>query len=235
MTFKTGRIAVVLLSLFCLTGGEAFAQDIPRAVLVDEFGAMPCEDLLGRTDALAADLDREPTAVAGILIRPASPGTSTAATRRRLILSTLQLRGVPRDKFSIYEGLPSDDGQIQTQYWKIPAGAAPSFLDATLWTEEEPDTSRPFIFGYGDEIGICPTFVPKNFAKLILSNPGSRGHIVVRSGADSAYVNRYFFANEWIKDLVDTQGIPRKRIRLFFAKGTDLTAAEFWFVPDRKK
>ena len=106
--------------------------------------------------------------------------------------------------------------------------------EAALWNPEVPDTSRPFMFGYEDENGICPTFVPKAFAKLILNNPGSRGHIVVRVG-DDPMINRNYFADWWIKELVEKQGIPRKRLRLFFAKGKGLTGAEFWFVPARNK
>jgi hypothetical protein len=212
---------------------DVLGQEPPKPELVDEFGELPCEDLLGRTDALAAQLDREPGTRAAILIRPTS--VISDGTRRRLrIASTLRLRGVPEDRFSIYQGTPIAHGQIETQYWKLPPHATATFEGATLWPEEKPDISRPFIFGYEDEIGICPTFVPKNFAKLILTNPGSRGHIVVRSGSDSAYVNRFSFANQWIKELVDTHGIPRNRLKLFFAKGPDLTAVEFWFVPRRR-
>ncbi|MGE0656456.1 MAG: hypothetical protein AB7F88_13530 [Pyrinomonadaceae bacterium] len=90
------------------------------------------------------------------------------------------------------------------------------------------------MFGYEDEIGICPTFVPKNFARLILENPGSRGHIVVRIGEDPL-VNRFYFAKEWINELVEKQGVPRKRLRLFFAKGEGLTGVEFWYVPKKKR
>jgi len=234
MSFTTIQIAVTLF-LFCLSAGESFAQETPKAILLDEFGAMPCEHLLGRTDALAAELDKEPGSVAAILILPGNSGPHATASRRRLIIGTLQLLGVPPNRFATYIGKQAGEGQIQTQYWKLPVGTTPSFSDATLWTEAEQDTSRPFIFGYEDEIGICPTFVPKNFARLLLENPGSRGHIVVRSGIDSGYVNRFFFANEWIKELVEKQGIPRKRLKLFFAKGMGLTEAEFWFVPIRKK
>lgn len=223
------------ISLCNLLAFIAFAQDTPKAVLLDEFGSLTCEDLLGRTDALAAELSKGSGTTAAILIRPSGSLPDAAAVRRLLISSTLQLRGVPQHQFTIFKGSPSRHGQIETQYWKLPLGAAPSFNDATLWADEQPDLSRPFMVGYEDEIGICPTFVPKNFARLILDNPESRGHIVVRSGVDRAYVNRFFVANQWIKELVEKQAIPRKRLKLFFAKGNDLTAVEFWFVPARKK
>jgi hypothetical protein len=234
MKFSPKRRVFVHLIFALLVSLNVLGQEPPKPELVDEFGELPCEDLLGRTDALAAQLDREPGTRAAILIRPTKVNIK-GVHRRLMIASTLRLRGVPDDRFAIYQGTPTAHGQIETQYWKLQTDATATFEGATLWAEEKPDVSSPFIFGYEDEIGICPTFVPKNFAKLILSNPGSRGHIVVRSGADSGYVNRFFFANQWTKELVEKQGIPRTRLRLFFAKGTALTEAEFWFVPDRKK
>jgi hypothetical protein len=83
-----------------------------------------------------------------------------------------------------------------------------------------------------DEVNECPTYVPKAFAKLILENPGSRGHIVVRNGK-YPMIDRFGFANGFIKELVEEEGVPRKRLRLFFARG-ESTDAEFWFVPARK-
>ncbi|MGD9563219.1 MAG: hypothetical protein AB7W44_13150 [Pyrinomonadaceae bacterium] len=224
-------IAVLLLAF----GASANGQEPPKSVLVDEFGLSPCEDVLSRTDSLAADLGKQPDARALIVTYPPSVRPKLATDRRhRLISSTLQLRGIERRRFSFYVGKPFINGQIRTQVWKLPQGSELPFTDAVLWKEDSPDTSRAFMFGYEDEIGICPTFVPKNFARLILENPGSRGHIVVRIGEDPL-VNRFYFAKEWINELVEKQGVPRKRLRLFFAKGEGLTGVEFWYVPKKKR
>lgn len=227
---KTCLIMILLLALNI----DADSQEPPKAVLVDEFGLITCGDLLARTDSLAAELKREPDAMAFIVIHPPTVRPELATRWLRRISSTLQLRGLEQDRFSMYKGGPSVDGEIRTQFWKMPNGAEPPFADGVLWTAETMDTSRAFIFGYEDEYGICPTFVPKALAKLILENPGSRGHIVVRVGDDPT-VNRFYFAEAWIKELVEKQDVPRKRFRLFFAKGKGLTEAEFWFVPAKKE
>lgn len=202
--------------------------------MVDEFGRVTCEDLIARTEVFAAHIMSEPREKALIVIHPPTIRPELAATRFLLISSTLQLRGLEQDRYAFYRGKPVSTDDIRTQFWKLPHGADPPFTETALWNPEVPDISRPFMFGYEDENGICPTFVPKAFAKLILEDSGSRGHIIVRVG-DDPMIDRFYFADGWIKELVEKQGIPRKRLRLFFTKRKGLTGAEFWFVPAQKK
>jgi hypothetical protein len=209
------------------------AQDPPKPVLLDEFGPLPCEHILAHTDALAADLMREPGSEAIILIHKPVNHPEHASGRRKLIWSALQLRGVDSDRYSFYRSETSPDGDIRTQFWKLPLGAEAPVASFERWPDEAPDTTRAFVFGYVDESDICPTYVPKAFAKLILENPGSRGHIVVTI-AKNHLVERFGFADGFIKNLVEQQGVPRKRLRLFFSQG-ESTEAEFWFVPAKKK
>ncbi len=162
-----------------------------------------------------------------------------------MISTILQLRGVPTNRFSFFKGEWASEGEIRTQIWKIKPGAKPPVADSVPWNEPEPNLSLPFLYGNADEYGICPAFVPKAFAKLILDNPGALGHVVVIPGAlghvvvipgAAASVNKFYFAEQWIHELVKEHGVPRKRLRLFFTKPRGgLTAAEFWFIPARKK
>ena len=96
-----------------------------------------------------------------------------------------------------------------------------------------PDECCGFLFGEEDDVGICPTFVPKAFAKLIMSNPGSHGRIIVREGRSGS--DKYSFAKAVIAELVDNQGLSRQRLRLSFAKSRgSVTRGEYWFVPGRR-
>ena len=230
-----------LVRRVCFAGAFVFAfafrnaaQEPPKALLVDEFGRTVCEHLLASTDSLAAELKNEPNVTAYILIYPTTASSAFARGQRDLISSTLQLRGLAQDRFSFYKAKPSSDEEIRIQFWKVPSGAKPRHSDAELWPDERLNTSRAFVFGYADEVEICPTFVPKQFAKLILENPGSRGNVVVNVGRHPMG-NRFYFARGWIDELVERQGVPRKRLRLFFVKGEEPTSVEFWFVPGSKK
>jgi hypothetical protein len=222
----------IFLSLVFLTLAT-IAQEAPKAVLVDEFGELPCEDILARTDYLASELQRDPTLAASIVISPPRERPSLAQGRRKLISSTLQLRGVSSDRY-IFRKMPvSSDGKMATRFWKIPLGAEPPGDNSFIWKEVAPATDRPYIFGFVDDIDICPTFVSRAFAKLLLGNPGARGNIVV---IDSKYATatKYKVADLWIKEFTESHGLPRNRLRLFFSMG-DEPGVEFWFVPAKKK
>jgi hypothetical protein len=94
---------------------------------------------------------------------------------------------------------------------------------------------KPFIFGFEDEIGLCSTFVPRKYVELILGNPGSRAHIVVRPGGRET-LSAVWFGKQWIENFTKDYGLPRNRIKIFYGKkDNQLTNAEFWFVPARKK
>jgi hypothetical protein len=76
--------------------------------------------------------------------------------------------------------------------------------------------------------------VPREFAKLILENPGSRGKIEIAYGKDSA-PNRWGFANEWIEEIVGRQKVPRNKLKLVFVKDEAGLWASFWFIPAKRK
>ena len=220
--------------LVALTAASIKGQDSVQSVLVDDFGMIVCGDLQARTDAYAAELRNDLNSKAFILIYPPKIRPELANRRQKIISSTLRNRGIEPDRFSFYLAPPNEE--IRTQFWKVAVDAELPVPHAVLSSEAAVDTSRPFMFGYEDEHLVCPTFVPGVFAKLILENPGSRGHIVIREGY-SAMLGKYYFAEEWINELVKKHGVPRKRLRLFFPRERErsLTTAEFWFVPARKK
>ncbi len=224
-SFLPHSIAIILA-----LSAAVFCQDEPKAFLVDGFGVLNCGDILARTDHYGDEIKRNPEATGVILINPHKGRPGPAQSRRVLISSTLQLRGIDPDRYVFYLGNAED---ISTEYWILPTGADLPSLEAEQWNVPPFDTSRPNVFGYSDEIEICPTFVPHVFAKLILDNPGSRGHIVIETGPNSM-LGKWTFAEQWVDTLVEKHGIPRDRLKLFFTKGKDRTFAEFWFVPAKK-
>lgn len=223
-------IAILLLAV----GVGANGQEPPKASLFTEFGSMPCEHILAQTDAFAAELQKQARTTGAVLIHRPKVQPTRAEKRRRLISSTLQLRGIDKTRISFFLADQSEDGEIRTAYWKVPSGATPPANESKLWNESAPDVSQSFMFAYVDEIDICPTYVPKAFAKIILENPGSIGRVMVVKGTDPMEYPSYF-AERLIKELVEKHRVPRKRLHLIFRNGKEMTAAEFWFVPAKKK
>lgn len=67
--------------LLLLPGIAADGQDAPKAILIDEFGSIACEDLLGRQDAFFAELSRNPSDI-GYAIVYSSEKKAEAFVRR---------------------------------------------------------------------------------------------------------------------------------------------------------
>ena len=99
------------------------AQGPSKAALVDEFGRVTCEDLIARTDVFAAEIMSELPEKGLIVIYPPAMRPELAAKRFSLVSSTLQLRGLEQDGYAFYKGKPVSNGDIRTQFWKLPHGA----------------------------------------------------------------------------------------------------------------
>lgn len=226
------RILLTALLLVAFTAG-AVGQESPTAELIDEFGLLVCDSILGRVDNLAFGLQNEPGSIAVILIYRPTVQPTQAEKRRKLISSALQNRGIESERYRFFLNERSPDGQIRTKFWKVPPGATAPLDESRPWNEPPPDVSHRFMFGYEDETGICPTFVPRAFANLLLDSPGSIGRVVIIVGNDPL-VERFGFAKQWIDQLVGQYGVSRKRLRLVFRKSKDETGAEFWFIPAKK-
>ena len=226
MKFRRALLAITLLIAFGVVAG---AQETPKAELVDEFGALPCEFVLARVDALAHRMQVDPMAAIAIVIYRPVNNPNLVEGRRRLISSALQLRRTDRDRYRFFLIDKSPDGEIRTKIWSVPPGAIGPDDGSAPW-DPIPDISRQFMFGYVDETDICPTYVPSAFAKLLLDNPGSIGRVIVTT-SPNPIVERFGFAQTFIDELVVRQGVPRKRLRLIFRTSKEETGAEFWFMP----
>ncbi|PYS90566.1 MAG: hypothetical protein DMF62_04460 [Acidobacteria bacterium] len=163
-------IAILLLAF----GVGAPGQEPPKAVLVDEFGRIPCEDLLARLDVFVQGFGTFPNDQAIVVTFP-EDRDPTAKSRTKFVLSRFESAQI-EDRLKLYLGKPN--GSLETQFWRLPPGANFPNAEATQWYEPKLDLRKPFVFGYEDENQICPIFVPRKFGELIMNNPGSKAHFV---------------------------------------------------------
>jgi hypothetical protein len=230
---KANLLSVTRL-LFCACFASIVqSQEPPKSTLVNEFGMLPCEQRLAYLDVYAQEIGKEPGSTALVLATPENGRAGTAARREiSLVISRFELFKF-EDRLVVILGKESNE--THTQFWKVPQGADFPKFDGTRWTRPAPDVTKPFIFGWEDEYGLCSTFVPRKYAELILRNPGSRAHLVLRQGGRDT-LSAVWFGKQWIKTFTKDYGLPRKRIKVFYAKNDiQLTNAEFWFVPARTK
>ena len=99
------------------TGGVA---GFPDAILIDEFGRMPNDDIRGRLDTFFAELSNNPDSQGYIILY----GTDREITaRERLITNHINFRNFDRSRITIVRGGTHPDGTVYTKLYRIPPGA----------------------------------------------------------------------------------------------------------------
>jgi hypothetical protein len=212
-------------ALMMMLGLAANGQQPPNAFLVDEFGPLSCEEILSKTDILADELNREPSADAFIVINPLKNDTVGAKKRLRLITSALRINRIDSSRFSFWIG--EELISIDTQFWLVPNGAKPPDELGQKWTEPDLETSKSFIYGYADEVDACPVFRPSEYAALLKQDRTAKGHIVVYGPKER---QRIQFARRWLETFEKDFGLGRDRFRVMYIENEGTLTAEFWFA-----
>ena len=153
-----------------------FAQEKPKAVQVDEFGMATCEDLLARTDNFAIQLSNNPNGLGVVIIQYDSKSIDKAGWYRRLIRSSF-LNRYDINRLKIIRD--PNASKIGGSFWLIPSGADEPPNNGTVWPDESLDLSKPFLYDFDSDEGVCVTFTPKQYAELIKSNTMIQGRIVI--------------------------------------------------------
>ncbi len=215
-------IAVCVVAAVTLAAG----QTPPKPILVDEFGKVSCEELLGRTDAFFVELIQHPADTGLVSISSSSKWPDTKKLRIR---TNVYMRQFDKNRLRIV--IDSDGVGDATQFWRIPPGAElPKFKEVLA---EPRDVSKPFLFGAADDLGTCPSFIPDDFVNLIRDNPGSYGKLVVYGDTWQA---RESLAGEFLSQLTKA-GLSNKRVRFYYFHRPKrfFSEVEFWFIPTKKK
>ena len=223
----------LLLAVILFVTGLGLAQDKPNAVQVDEFGRTPCDELGARASNLVQSISKAPASRALVISYPRAKGQSLAKHQFLQILANFASAELENRVDFVMGEIRSE---TKVEFWMVPQGAKEPYYRGERWPIPMHDLSKPFIYDSEDENGEYPTFILRKFAELLTNNPGSRAHIVVRKGGRYAF-SFQGFADQWIDELNQKFGIPRKRIKVFHGKRTSysVTYAEFWFVPAKWK
>lgn len=207
----------------------AGGQEPAIAVLNAEFGPIVCEHVHALTDSFAQDLAINPAARAVIVIST-PPYSRDGARYQKLISSFLDSRNVDPDRIEFFRGAASSS--TKTEFWLVPPGAKTPSIAQAPWPAKTFDLSRPFVFGYEDELAICSTFAAQSFSRLILQSEGAHAHIVLTGRSRTAAEQLGRSEIERLR----SYNLPRKKIHLFYvidAKSAS-SGAEYWFVPGRQ-
>jgi hypothetical protein len=226
---RSRKAIFVLFFLFTLLP-VCFGQEKPEAVLIDEFGGITCEDQLARTDNYFVELMNDPNSTGYVVIYPGKDKSSRPVYLLKLIKGSIYQRKFDKDRIIFIRGEAEEKPRVQL--WRVPFGADTPEFKGEVWEKPVYNLTKPFVFGGEDELGICPTFNPSDYADLIKANSNVVGHLVIFSSSGSA---RKETAKFWLKIFTEEFNVPRQRLKVFYAKGKDFENVEFWIVPRKKK
>jgi hypothetical protein len=209
-----------------------FGQAKPQAQLIDQLGDEACAISLIRIDNFLQTLHENPSSVGYAVIHP-GPATFERGVRiERMLKAKFYDRKF--DPARVHMIRSDNRPSSSVEFWVVPPGASPPAFVAAEWNVAALDLKRPFVFGGYSDDSDCWLFVPEDYARLIKENKDLRGHIVFLN-----YNRKYGAeeANRWIKILTADYGIPRRKLRLFFAAENkpSLASVEFWVVPPRRR
>ena len=170
---KSFLILITLLASFQI----CFGQEKPKAILVDEFSKIECDDFLSRIDNFHIQLKNDSTSQGYAVI------SGDNSNLRVKLAYELWINGAIKtmkyDGNRIVKVRSKEIGEPKMQLWIVPSGVEkPDFKEIT-WNFVFPPKTKPFIF-HDDFEQICSSVAfEKIFTEYLMANPNSRGHIVI--------------------------------------------------------
>ena len=223
------KLIPIILLFFAVS---IFAQEQPKAELVDEFGKVTCEDLSARINNLQIQMSNNPDKTGFVVFKRGQNPVSKIHWYRKFLVSSFELRNISMNGLKVVMDEFGDSAG--GSFWLLPPGSVEPISHYSKLEDEKIDKTKPFVFDYEDELGICPTFVPRLYTDLLKENPKARGHIVVSGGTAD---ERRWFVKSWLETFSKDFQMPANRFRIFYVKARSkgIAGAEFWFVPHKSK
>lgn len=205
-------------------------QEKSKALLIDQFAGIPCDELLARLDALAISLGNDPGSTGYIVIHPKKDSPSTGIYYYNSIKGHWAIKRYDQTRLVIIQGAEKD--VIDVELWNVPPGADKNFYEGEEWSSASLKIQKAFIFDSLYPEDYCDFFDPKYYAEILLSDSRLRGHIVIFNKSRRASQKA---ARKWLTMMTKDYKVPRNRLRVFFANSSYSLEAEFWIVPTLNK
>lgn len=224
-----------LTFLTLLLSATFYSQDKPKAILVDMFGPVSCEDIWARIDAFFIDLQNRPDARAYINIQVTNNKIETGVEIEQAIKGLITLKTFPKTRINFVRSTSPDDFRVE--FWSIPPGADLPKFSAAKWDLSFPKNKKPYILSSSSSAdGPCPDGEYLNlnvFAEYLTANPKARGNIVIKTSGRKAFRGE---KNNLIKIISDKYKISGKRLRFFHVNRRNSYKSqnpdvEVWILP----
>ncbi len=197
---------------------SVFAQEEPKAILVDEFGSITCEDFLARVDNFTYRLNQERTATGLVLLR----GRNNSF--KKMLITSFNVRLGKEIEASVVENTESLKGG---EFWLVPQGSSPPLISDGRVVAVYPQTYDAInLFSHEGE-GPCSFNTLPAFLQLLRSKLELRGKIVIFGPARERPESVAFLINQLPK-------ADRRRIKVLY-RTKIVPYTEFWIIPTKKK
>ena len=224
---------LLLLTLLIALCGFAVSAQKPSAKVVVEFSEESCDDQTYYLSKFATALAETPGSKGIAAFYPQKGQPQAALDFENRFRVTAKFMRFPDDLATIIRAKPQSSTKVE--YWVVPVGADPPKIEVAKPDEIFESISAPF--KYNTEFGgeMCPPAPPEQIADIMNTNPKVYLRLVIR-GKSERY--RRTKMNKWLHILVDQQGLPRNRIRVFLTRKLEdyypYQDVEFWFVPSSR-
>lgn len=227
------KISKVFLSLVILFAAQiTWSQEsVSQSKLVDEFGALNCEDILGRMDNFMINLNDSPGSVGYVIIHPKKGATKEGFTRESWIKGSIHFRKFDKTRLLILRG--EEEDAFRAQYWLVPAGATKPELKEGKWSYYGGNIQKAFVFYSIFVDSSCPADGSfDGFAEFLRDNPGTRANIVIFNKPTREARKE---VDDYIKTITKDGRLSSDRFKVFFAKNNGFSDVEFWVLPAKEK
>jgi hypothetical protein len=212
-------LALVITFFFVATG---FSQSESKAILIDEFGPITCDDFLARIDYFYNELNRHPGSMGYFVI---SGGTNLLRGKLSIELqfeSAVRQRGHDATRSKIVRG--SEAGRFNVKIWIVELKAEKPDFGEAKWDLRLPPGSVPFRLR-SDMEQICdPSPVGRIAKELLDSNPNGSLFVVVH-GATSRERREQLRLSKKLLKLFDPN-----RVRYFLREHSDAAFSDYYFA-----
>jgi hypothetical protein len=210
----------------------------PTAELFDEYGEIPCGDVLNRLDLFFVELQNDPDAKGIAVIQIKNDDIRTGFEQEQLIRGNVAFRNFPAERLEIVR--TTSDDEFRVQYWVVPDGTELPDLEEKGWDLKFSGDQKPFLFtASSNDVVACPGIDELGlnfFAEYLNANPKARGNIVLKTPSDKKFAAE---KRSLIESITGEYKIPSSRLRFFRVRKKEFNESifspevevEFWILP----
>ena len=223
------KLILIIVLFFAVS---VFAQEQPKAVLIDEFGKLDCEDFNMRTYNFFNELTKSPTNI-GYAVIYSAEGANRPNWYEHQLMERVFSFGISKSRVKVFRS-SARKPEIGAQFWRVsPTSQTPIFEGIPIDYPDE-NLLRPRLFfreSYDLPSGPCSNHINVSFAQLIKENLNVYGLIVIVEKNKREAIKAAMY---WIDDLTGYGGLTRDRIRVQIFRSSNDSHVELWIAPKKR-